>query len=162
MSLAVLNDGRDLGEEYNELMQKAWGPVRVCIAAARQQHEGGEGVDSRSENELLGDCTPRWATWLTPAASGSELDVVQQALAEVGLPDLAQPTRYSSTEYDDEVKASHQDGIDRVGTDVGTPVIAVAGTRSSARSSPRLPRARTPAGSGTGCSWSRARPASTS
>jgi hypothetical protein len=127
MSLAVLNEDRDLGEKYNALMQKAWGPVRVCTAAARRQREGGSGVDGRSENELLGELYTAMGNLAHPGGQRLELDVVKQALADAGLPDSLSEA-YASTEFDDEVRASHQDGIERVGTDVGTPIIAVAGT----------------------------------
>jgi protein-disulfide isomerase-like protein with CxxC motif len=96
MSLAVLNDGRDLPEEYVELMRQAWGPVRVVIAA-REAH--GEGVVKKLYDAI--------GTRLHP---GGEL--IEAA---------------DSTEYDEKLRASHQEGIDQVGEDVGTPVVAVNG-----------------------------------
>ena len=115
MSLAVLNEDADLPADYAEMMKKAWGPVRVIIAAAR---EHGDGV-----------VKPLYDAMGTRIHPGGEKDfgiVVSGALEEVGLPaDLARFA--TSTEVDEPLRASHRRGIDLVGQDVGTPVISVDG-----------------------------------
>jgi hypothetical protein len=53
--------------------------------------------------------------------------VISESLVEAGLP--AELLRYAdSEEFDPQMRASHFDGIGRVGQDVGTPVIAVGDT----------------------------------
>lgn len=115
MSLAVLNEGRDVPEEYAALLQRAWGPVRV-ITAARELH--GE----RYVKELY----DAMGTRIHPGGDDDFEGVVAKALAEVGLPaDLA---RYGALDtFDAALRASHERGISLVGQDVGTPVIAVQG-----------------------------------
>lgn len=116
MSLAVLNEGRDLSPEYKESMSRAWGPVRVIIAA--QQRFG--------DNVVLPLYTAIGTRFHHDKAA-RERETIEAALAEVGLPtDLADAM--TSTEYDEQLRASHQDGIERVGLEVGTPIISVAGT----------------------------------
>jgi protein-disulfide isomerase-like protein with CxxC motif len=116
MSLAALNEGRDeLSDEYKDFLKRAWGPVRVCMAAAQQHGD-----------QVLGDLYTAIGTRFHNEKAERSKETVTAALAEVGLPvDLADAM--DSAEYDDAVRASHAEGIDRVGYEVGTPVISVNG-----------------------------------
>lgn len=123
MSLSVLNEGRDLPEDYRAMLDRGWGPVRVVIAASLAH---GEGVRKPLYDAI--------GTRLHPGGRGKDADdlraVVTEALAETGLPaDLI--SAYDNTpgdEVDTALRASHERAISLVGEDVGTPVISVAGT----------------------------------
>jgi len=114
MSLAVLNEGRELPEDYRSMMDRAWGPVRVIIAAAESQGP-----------KVVKPLYDAMGTAIHLQGEKDYLKVIASALAEVGLP--SELARFaSSTELDTGLRASHQRAMDLVGDDVGTPVVCAA------------------------------------
>jgi 2-hydroxychromene-2-carboxylate isomerase len=114
MSLAVLNEDKEgLSERYRESMRTAWGPVRVLIAA--EQAHG---------PEVLLPLYTALGTRFHHEKAPRDRETITAALAEAGLP-AGLADAMDSTEYDAAVRASHAEGIERVGRDVGTPIVSV-------------------------------------
>jgi 2-hydroxychromene-2-carboxylate isomerase len=117
MSLAVLNEGRDdLPEKYKAMMGEAWGPVRVCIAAREKYGP-----------EVLGRLYTELGTRFHNQKRQQSRELIEEALEAAGL-DRALADAADTGEHDKALRASHADGMDRVGYEVGTPVISVEGT----------------------------------
>lgn len=115
MSLYILNEDKDLPEDYRKLLNESLGPVRVCVAAGQKY-----GSDvmlplyTALGNRIHHDKRPK------------DREMIAEALSEAGLSaDLAYFAE--STAYDDALRESHEEGINRVGYEVGTPVITVEG-----------------------------------
>ncbi|MEV7972917.1 DsbA family protein [Cellulomonas sp. NPDC089187] len=114
MSLSVLNEGRELPEEYQRLMADSWAAVRVLVAA-RELYQ----ADLKPLYDALG-------TRRHPGGRSDTSAIIAESLAEVGLPDSL--LAYAdSEEYDPQLRASTAEALALVGDEVGTPVVAING-----------------------------------
>lgn len=115
MSLSVLNEGRDLPENYRSMLDLGWAPVRVSLAVGEQYGQ-----------EQLSAFYTALGTRVHPKQEGLTRETLQAALADVGLP--PELVELGDTgDNDDALRASHHEGMDPVGYEVGTPVIHVNG-----------------------------------
>ena len=114
-SLSVLNEGRDLPEQYRSAMANGWMFGRVVCAA--QQAAGDASV------------LPLYTamgTRLHPGKGEIEKAVIAEALAEAGLSAELLSAANDIT-FDQKLRDSTAEALKLVGDDVGTPVIAIDG-----------------------------------
>ena len=113
MSLAVLNENRELSPEYTEWLKTAYRPVRVLIAA-EERHGNGvlEGLYSAMGTRRHVRQEKDWD------------EIITKSLADVGL-EVDLVSAADDMNFDQALRRSHAEGMDPVGYDVGTPVIHV-------------------------------------
>ncbi len=116
MSLAVLNEDKDVPEAYREMIAAGWGPVRLAIA-----------VEERHGSDMLRDYYTAIGTRRHVEGRDFDSELLVEVLAAIGA-DANLVSAATDDSLDDLVRTSHNDGITRVGEEVGTPVISIGGT----------------------------------
>ncbi|MBN6058037.1 disulfide bond formation protein DsbA [Nonomuraea sp. RK-328] len=132
MSLKLLNQDKDVPQDYKDRTVRAMGLVRV-IAAAQQKY--GDHVTGTLYTEM--------GTRLHNEGRSKQADsyraVAEESLVAAGLdPELI--SAMDSEEYDEAIAASHDEGIGLVGDDVGTPIIRVGANAFFGPVITRIPR----------------------
>ncbi|SOC52574.1 hypothetical protein SAMN05421879_101692 [Ornithinimicrobium cerasi] len=121
MSLSVLNEGRHLDEGYREMLDRSWAPVRTIVAATKDLPEDEANQLRKKMYDALGQ-----RIHLEHRGTEHLGELIAEVVDELGL-DPALNEVHTTTDVDEQLRASHQRAIDLVGDDVGTPVVAVDG-----------------------------------
>ena len=121
MSLAVLNDGRDLPENYTNMMKAAWGPARVFAKVATDEPNKVDELYTIMGNKVHGEEQGGKTGY------GAYDELIKEALADAGL-DASYAEVANTEDADEALRAFHNEGINSVGDEVGTPVIKLGDT----------------------------------
>lgn len=113
MSLSALNEGRDLPEEYQELMKAAWAPARVAAAVSRDH-----------DNATLKRLYDALGSRFHPGGRKDIPAVIEESLSEVGLP-ASYLDAATNTDFDADLRAANAKVKELVGDEVGTPTISI-------------------------------------
>jgi len=116
MSLAYLNEDKDISDDYRERLKDAWQPVRVCMAVEQEY----------GQEKLAALYTALGTRKHTEGAEKLDRALIEDALESVGVP-AALADAMDDDSFDDAIRKSHHAGMDQVGYDVGTPTIAIDG-----------------------------------
>jgi 2-hydroxychromene-2-carboxylate isomerase len=128
MSLYFLNKDRDLDPAYQKRVSRGLPIGRVLIAA-----------EQKVGPEVLLPLYTAFGTRIHHEKQEIGRELVEAALAEAGAP-AELVDAMDDPSYDDALLASHQEAIDRVGDEVGTPTIAFNGSAFFGPVLTRIPR----------------------
>lgn len=116
MSLAYLNEDKDIPDEYRERLKDAWQSVRVCMAV--EQDYG--------QDKLAELYTALGTRKHDERREKLDRALIVEALDAIGVP-TALADAMDDDSFDDAIRRSHHAGMDQVGYEVGTPTIAIDG-----------------------------------
>jgi protein-disulfide isomerase-like protein with CxxC motif len=115
MSLAVLNEGNEIPEEWAQFTADSWGPVRVLAAA-----------DERFEPAAVRALVLALGRRLHADGRRDVDAVIRESVEESGLPAEVAELAWV-TDMDEVVRLSHKRAMALGGNDVGSPILAVPG-----------------------------------
>lgn len=115
MSLELLNEEKDIPQSYRDMLQGTSRLGRVV-----------SGVEQDLGNEKVKALYDALGTRIHPGGRKDRDAVLQEAIAELEIPESI-VERADAGEFDERYRASHLSGMERVGDEVGTPIIAIDG-----------------------------------
>lgn len=119
ISLGVVNEGRELPEKYRTMIDGTWGAIRVVAAAQAS-------ADHNAVGALYTAIGTRFHDQGLNKDEAQRKESVVQALAETGLP-AELINEWDNAELDASLRESTAAAQELVGSDVGTPVVALNG-----------------------------------